>query len=609
VGIYKKVKLAVTQLAYLPQTFQLIWFASRSWTAGWLILLLVQGVMPAATVYLTRLLVNSLVVVVGAGLSWSSVQMLLLPIGLMAAVLLLSEVLQGAIEWARSVQAELVQDHISQLIHQQAISIDVGCYESPEYNDLLSQARLGADSRPLAIMENLGALLQSSITLIALTAILIPYGVWIPILLGLSTLPAFYTTFQLNLRQYRWSQRTTIDRRKLEYYDFLLTNGWMASELRLFNFGPFFQSAFQRIRTRLRKEQMRFLKQQTLSRFGAALFSLLISGLALIWIGRQVLLGIVTLGDLAMFYQAFNQGQTIARNLLGSLGQIFKNTLYISNLFTYLSLRPEIVDPPLPKPIAVPLQQGIGFHDITFRYPGSHEPVLEHFNLTLPAGKIVAIVGDNGAGKSTLIKLLCRFYDPESGSVTLDGVDLRDFSVRSLRQIITVLFQFHNPYYITAAESIALGDLSKPFDQSEIESAAKGAGIHAKLTRLPSGYDALLGKWFPGGTELSGGEWQRLALARAFFRRAQIIILDEPTSAMDPWAEHDWLERFRTMASGRTALVITHRFTLARQADIIHVMRNGQIAESGSHEELLAKEGLYARSWKSQLQMPTANYL
>ncbi|MCX7593395.1 MAG: ATP-binding cassette domain-containing protein, partial [Fischerella sp.] len=209
---------------------------------------------------------------------------------------------------------------------------------------------------------------------------------------------------------------------------------------------------------------------------------------------------------------------------------------------------------------------------------------------------------DNGAGKSTLIKLLCRFYDPESGSIELDGIDVRNFAVKEFRRLITVLFQSPIHYHTSAGENIALGDISAEFNQAEIEAAAKASGIHDKIMRLPWGYQSMLGKLFPEGTDLSGGQWQRLALARAFFRRAQIVILDEPTSAMDPWAEYDWLERFRSLARGRMAIVITHRFTLAMQADIIHVMRDGQIVESGSHDQLLALDGLYAQSWKAQME-------
>jgi ATP-binding cassette, subfamily B, bacterial len=593
---------SIAQLSYLPQTFSLIWAASRNWTLAWIVLLVFQGLLPTAAVYLTRQLVDSLVMVAGAGISTASIQTALFPVALMAGVLLLTEFLHGASEWIRTAQSELVQDYISGLIHEQSIAIDFGCYESSDYNDRLNRAREGASGRSLLLLENAGSLLQNSITLFAMAAILIPYGIWLPVLLFISAIPAFYVALRLNLQQYRWSQRTTTDRRRLQYYELLLTNSWSAAEIRLFNSGPFFQAAYQRIRQRLRHEQMKLIQDQSIGRLGAGIIALLFAGAALAWMGRQVLLGIITLGDLALFYQAFNKGQAIAKSILGSLGQIYKNSLFIGNLFEFLQLKPQIVDPLHPQPVPLPIKQGIHFQNLTFRYPGSSEATLENFNLTIPAGKIVAIVGDNGAGKSTLIKLLCRFYDPESGRIQIDGIDLRDFAIADLRRVITVLFQSPIPYHVSVAQNITLGDIFATPSQTEIEAAARGAGIHDKIMRLPQGYDSQLGKWFPGGTDLSGGEWQRLALARAFLRKAQLIILDEPTSAMDPWAEFDWLERFRKMSNDRTALVITHRFTLAMRADIIHVMKEGRIVESGSHNDLLVKDGFYAKSWKEQMQ-------
>jgi ATP-binding cassette subfamily B protein len=222
--------------------------------------------------------------------------------------------------------------------------------------------------------------------------------------------------------------------------------------------------------------------------------------------------------------------------------------------------------------------------------------------LTVPAGQIVAIVGANGAGKSTLLKLLCRFYDPEAGLIDLDGFDIRHLSLDELHRQITVLFQLPVFYHATAGQNIAIGDLKASPSAVEVEAAARGAGAHQFIARLPRGYDTLLGKWFADGAELSGGEWQRIALARAFLRQAPIVVLDEPTSFMDSWAEARWLARFRTLVEGRTAIIITHRFTTAMQADMIHVMDEGQIVESGSHAELLAQAGLYAQSWRTQIQ-------
>ncbi|MGJ5673898.1 MAG: ABC transporter ATP-binding protein [Nostochopsis sp.] len=597
-----QIRSAKTILNNLVITVRLVWAASGYWTLAWILLLLVQGLLPGVTVYLTRYVVNSLVAGVGAGISWDNIQTVLTPVGLMAGILLLTQFLQGASGLISTAQSELVQDHISELIHKQSVAIDYGCYESSEYYDQLERARGGAAGRSLALLESTGSLAQNTITLFTMAAILLPYGFWLPIILVISALPAFYVLLRVNKLQYQWSQRTTTQRRWLIYYDLLLSNSTTAAEVRLFDYGDYFQSFYQKLRRQLRHEQLKLIKDQTLGRFVAGIIALFVTGCALAWMGRQVLLGVLTLGDLALFYQAFNQGQGIVKSLLDNLAQIYRNSLFISNLFDFLQIQPQIIDPP--NPVAVPstLNQEIRFDQVTFRYPGTKETVLENFNLRIPAGKIVAIVGDNGAGKSTLIKLLCRFYDPESGRIDLDGINLRDFAVKELRRLITVLFQSPIPYYTTAGENIALGDITALSNQVEIESAAQASGIHDKIVRLPLGYNTMLGKLFPSGTDLSGGQWQRLALARAFFRRAQIIILDEPTSAMDPWAEYDWLERFRTLAEGRTAVVITHRFTLAMRADIIHVMRAGQIVESGKHDELLALGGLYAQSWKAQME-------
>jgi ATP-binding cassette subfamily B protein len=312
---------------------------------------------------------------------------------------------------------------------------------------------------------------------------------------------------------------------------------------------------------------------------------------------------------LTLFYQSFNRGQGLFRSLLGNLGEIYNNTLFLGNLFEFLELEPQVHDPPTPTSAPTSLHQSIRFCQLSFRYPGSERKVFQGFDLTIPAGKVVAIVGANGAGKSTLIKLLCRLYDPESGHIELDGTDIRHLSVKELRRLITVMFQFPVPYFTTAAENIAVGDLTVHPVLTEIEAAARSAGADEFISRLPRQYETILGKWFANGAELSGGEWQRLALARAFFRKAQIMILDEPTSLLDSWSEIDWFGRFRELANGRTAIIITHRFTIAKDADIIYVMDNGQIVESGGHQELLAQGGLYAQSWQAQMQGAAADSL
>jgi ATP-binding cassette subfamily B protein len=568
---------------------------------AWIILLTVQGILPGVTVYLTRLVVDSLVTAIKAGAS-GDLQIILVPAALMAGVLLLTELLQGSLNWIRAVQSELIQDYVSALIHEKAVAADLAFYEFSDYHDKLERARSDASTRSLALLENSGSLLQNSITLLAMAVVLIPYGAWLPLVLFVSMVPALAVVVGSNRDYHQWWQQTTSDRRWTHYYDMMLTHSAVAAELRLFDLGNYFRSSYQTLRQRLVSERLLLIKHQSWARLVAGACGLLVSGAAMAWMVWRALQEQVSLGDLALFYQAFNRGQSLMRILLGNVGQVYTNSLFLENLFEFLRLEPQVKDPPEPLPAPLLLKEGICFRQVTFRYPGSQQLALQDFNLTIPAGKVVAIVGDNGAGKSTLVKLLCRFYDPESGCIELDGTDIRNLPINKLRRLLTVLFQFPVNYHATVAQSIAKGDLQAEPSPAEIEAAARGAGAHNFITHLPQGYDTLLGKWFAKGTNLSGGELQRIALARAFLRRAQIIVLDEPTSAMDSWAEADWLHRFRTLANGRTALVITHRFTLAMRADIIHVMRNGQIVESGNHHELLATGGLYAQSWIAQMQ-------
>ena len=565
-------------------------------------MLIVQGLLPAATVYLSRALVDGLVVALGDGVSWGNIQPTILIAALMAGAMVLTQVLQSVMGWIRTAQAELIRDYMSGLIHEKATAVDLAFYESPEYYDRLYRARNDLQDRPLALLENSGGLLQSGLTLAAMATILIPYGFWIPIALLVSTLPALYVMLRYNRRYHRWWERTTRDRRWAQYYDTMLTHDAAAAELRLFDLGGHFQSAYQAVRRRLRVERLHLTKTGGLARLVAGMVAILISGAAMSWMVWQAFLGTVTLGDLALFYQAFSQGQGLLRSLLENVGQIYENILFLGNLFEFLALEPEIRSPLEPVPAPVTLKEGIRFHGVTFRYPGSDRAILQDFDFTIPAGKVVAIVGANGAGKTTLVKLACRFYDPEAGRIALDGNDIRNLSVEELRRMITIMFQFPMAYIATAAENITMGDLAATPDAARIEAAARRAGAHEFITHLPREYDTLLGKWFADGTELSGGEWQRLALARAFLRRAQIMILDEPTSFMDSWAEVDWFDRFRKLADGRTAIIITHRFTIAKRADIIHVMDRGQIVESGNHDELMRQGGLYAQSWTAQVQ-------
>jgi ATP-binding cassette, subfamily B, bacterial len=600
-----KLGRAAAQLPYLAKALSLVWRAAGHWSALWLALLVVQGLLPAATVYLTRSLVDSLAAVIGSSGDWSLVRPALWLAGGMGGLMLLGQLLSSLTSWVRTVQSELVVDHITALVHEQSIRLDLAFYDSAEYYDRLHRARAEAGYRPVMLLESLGGLFQNGITLIAMAAVLLPYAAWLPAGLLISTLPALFIILRYRAAEHQFRLRTTAIERRTWYYDWLLTARETAAELRLFALGDRFRAEHQALRRDLRGERFRLTRNEGLARLAASGFAMLVTAAVLAWMAWRAIRGQATLGDLALFYAAFNQGQGLMRSLLENLGQIYSNMLFLGNLFEFLELKPQ-VEEPLPSVPFPAFERGSGgqlapsvrFRDVTFRYPGGGRAILAGLNLEVPAGQVAAIVGPNGAGKSTLIKLLCRFYDPEAGRVEINGVDLRELSTDTLRSRITVLFQEPVQYNASAAVNIAIGNGAER--RADVEAAAQAAGADGPIARLPQGYDTLLGTWFEGGTDLSVGEWQRVALARAFLRRAPLVILDEPTSAMDSWAEADWLTRFRSLVAGRTAIIITHRFTTARYADVIHVMGDGHIVESGAHEELLAMGGRYARSWQAQ---------
>ena len=590
------------QVSSFPRVWQLVWDAAPQWTIAWACILALLGFAPLATVALTKRLVDALVSTSHAGLSWENARPAVIAGGLIAAVAIVSELLQGLLDWVRTAQSELIQDHISGLVHQQSVAVDLAFYESPEYFDCLYRARDDVATRPAALLDNLGGMLQNTVTLAGLAALVLRYGPLLVSAMIVSMLPAIFVVARYNWLNHDWWHATTTRRRWIQYYEQKLTGPQSAAELRLLGLGPRFQNLWKTMRRKLRSERLHLVRRQNTARIAAALLSLSVGAAALGWMSWRTLRGAGTLGDVILFYQALMGSQSLMRAMTGNLGQVYSNSLFLSSLFEFLDLKPVVTDAPVTVPAPARLTQAIHFHNVTFRYPGASRTALKNFDLTIPAGKIVAIVGPNGAGKSTLLKLLARFYDPCEGAVLVDNIPLNKIPLQDLRQMISVLFQMPVAYDASAAENIAVGDLRQTHDPTSIRTAAVSAGADQVISRLPQGYDTPLGKAFDQGNELSAGEWQRIAMARAFLREAPIILLDEPTSFMDSWAEAEWFESLRQLSVGRTAVVITHRFTIAMRADLIHVMRDGQVIESGTHRELLGADGFYAESWKLQME-------
>jgi ATP-binding cassette, subfamily B, bacterial len=596
------IRLPAGRLPSLRLAFRIIWNAAAPQTIIWALLLTLQGLLPAAIVYLTKWLVDAIAAALGSGVSWEAALPVLLPAGIMALLMLTQRILGAILEVVRTAQSELVQDHVKGMIHGKASSVDYAFFESSEYYDKLEQANGQASGRILSLLNNVGGLFEGVVTLLAVSALLMTYSIFLPLVLILSTLPALLVLLRHNRLYHAWWMQATPRRRLAEYYDVMLTLQAAAAEIRINNLGASFIETYRALRTDLRNERISLMRRQIVARLGAAVLGLIVTGGTMLWIGMRALGGTATLGDLALFYGAFNQAQSLMGRVLQNAGQIVANMLFLENLADFLNQKNAVEESPRARMFPTEFSSGIRFENVTFCYPGREIPALKDFDLFIPAGRIVAVVGENGAGKSTLIKLLCRFYDPQQGRITVDGIDLREFAQSELRARLSIMFQTPMRYQMTARRNIELGDLEAADPHRDVREAAIAAGADEFISRLPQGYDTLLGRWFATGSELSGGEWQRVALARAFLRKAPLVILDEPTSAMDSWAENEWLKRYRRLVAGRTSLIITHRFTTAMQADVIHVLHEGRLIESGTHAHLVSLGGVYATSWHTQIR-------
>lgn len=592
--VHQKTKLVFRGL-------RLVFRAARPYPLLWGILLLIKGILPAGIVYLTKDLVDAVSAAIGEGATWANVSDVFLPGGLMVGAILTQQIAGNILEYVNVVQQERVTDYIKNLIHDKAHNVDYALFEDPEFFDKLEQANNKASSQPLALLNNVGSLVQGAVTFLSIAAILVSYSIWlVPILVG-GMLPTLYVLVHYNRRLHAWWRGTTEDRRWAQYFDLVLTSQPSAAEIRVYQLGRFFSESYRRVRKRLREDKIRIMRNQTIAKFVAALLAFALTGGIMLWMGWRAVRGTATLGDLALFYQALNQAQSITKSMLSSAGQIFTNVLFLEHLFDFLEQEMKIKDRPGARSFPQRVRRGIEFRGVRFSYPGTNDYALTDFSLHVPAGKTMAIVGENGAGKSTLIKLLCRFYELQDGEITIDGIPIQDIALGELRSNLGLMMQYPVRYQDTVHGNITMGDEADRISEREIRQAAKSAGSHDFAIQLPRHYDTLLGRMFDNSTELSGGQWQRLALTRAYVRHAQILILDEPTSSMDSWTEHEWYDRFRRVAGEKTAIIVTHRFTTAKQADIICVMDDGKVIEAGTHEQLVALGGHYAESWLNQV--------
>lgn len=567
-----------------------------------LALLVVQGALPLVSLYLMKLVVDAVTSALEAPDKAAAFGQVALLIGLTGGVTLVSALARSLAGLVSEAQGQVVTDHVSDVLHAKSIEVDLEYYESAQYYDKLHRAQREAPFRAIRIVNGLVQVAQNGISLLAMAGLLVSLHWSIAAILFAAAVPGLLVRLRYADRTYRWQRRRTSTERQAWYFHWLLTGDMHAKEIRLFDLGSLFMHRFRDLRQQLRREKIEIATRRSIAELVAQTSAILAVFGSYAFIAYRTVQGAITLGDLVMYYQAFQRGQSFLQQMLSGLAGLYEDNLFLSNLYEFLDLKPKVVQPSHPRPVPQPMQTGIAFDRVSFQYPTGSGKVLEDVSLTIRPGEVIALVGENGSGKTTLIKLLCRLYDPASGIITLDGVDLRQFETTALRREISVIFQDYAQYHLTARENIWFGNAALPPDEERIVAAARHAGADEVITGLPRGYETILGKWFEDGEELSVGEWQKVALARAFLRDAQIIVLDEPTSSLDAKAEYEVFKKFRHLAAGRTVILISHRFSTVRMADRIYVLEDGRIIENGSHDELVHLGGTYARLFETQAQ-------
>ncbi|WP_175507767.1 ABC transporter ATP-binding protein [Halomonas korlensis] len=501
---------------------------------------------------------------------------------------------------AREAQSLLVADHIDRQIHERAVRADLAFYESPRYFDTLERAREAGNQRPAQVVVNVMMLIKNCVMLTAIVVLILSINWLVLPVLMIAIVPALLVRLHFTRQLYDWQRHRTQMERRASYLDWLMTSDLHAKELRLLQLGDFLREQYSELRGRIRRERMHITQRRTRVEVLVGSVATIAFFGALAFLAWQTAEGHNSIGDLVLFLLIFQRAQTMGQELVQQLSKLYEDHLYMGLLFEFMDIRPEIAEPVNPVTVSEPPQEGIHFEQVSFCYPGTKAPVLSQIDLTIRPGQIVALVGANGSGKTSLIKLLCRLYDPTAGRITLDGVDIRDYSLEDYRRLFSVIFQDYSHYAASVSENIRFGDILQPVGTPSIKTAAIKAGADPFIEGLSAGYDTLLTRMFDDGQEISLGQWQKVALARAFMRQSSVIILDEPTSALDPGAEFELFENFRERINHRAALVISHRLSTVRMADYIYVLDQGMIRESGSHDELIRHGGIYCRLFTQQ---------
>jgi ATP-binding cassette subfamily B protein len=595
-------------LRNLGPLFRLVWAVSPWMTAANLGLRLVRAVLPVAMLYIGKLIIDEVVRLAGAGLAFDGVEGWLASGELSTVVVLLivefglailSDTLGRAVALLDSLLGDLFTNETSVRLMAHAATLDLAHFEDADFYDKLERARRQTTGR-MVLMSQVFSQAQNVVTILSFGVGLVVYAPWLILLLVLALVPAFLGEAHFNAQSYSLTYAWTPERRELDYLRYTGASDVTAKEVKIFGLNDFLTDRYRTLADAFYHANRSLAVRRAGWGAGLAAVGSLGYYAAYAVIVYRTVRGDFTIGDLTFLAGSFGRLRSLLEGLLTSFSTVAGQALYLDDLFSFFEITPQVASPADPRPFPEPIREGFIFERVGFRYPGSDRWVLRDLSFELKAGEALALVGENGAGKTTLVKLLARLYDPDEGRILLDGHDLREYALADVRANIGVIFQDFVRYHLTAAENIAVGRIEARADRPRIENAAARSLADTVIEKLPERYEQVVGRRFKTGVDLSGGEWQKVALGRAYMRDAQLLILDEPTAALDARAEYEVFQRFKDLTEGKTAVLISHRFSTVRMADRILVLADGRLEEIGTHEELLAAGGRYAELFELQ---------